>query len=175
MSSLLLCMAFFTLNVEAQKSFYDFTVLDISGKEYPLSQLEGKKVLVVNTASECGLTPQYEGLQALYEKYGGDDFEIVAFPANNFKSQEPGTNEEIKEFCSSKFHITFPLMSKISVKGEDQHPLYTWLTNADENGVEDSKVLWNFQKYMIDETGQLIGHLNPQKKPDHPKIIEWLE
>lgn len=161
-------------NLHAQKSFYDFTVKDINGEDFPLSKLKGKKVLVVNTASKCGLTPQYEGLQDLYEQYGGDDFEIIGFPANNFAKQEPGSNEEIAEFCSLNYGVTFPMMSKISVKGDDQHPLYKWLTSKSENGLEDSKVSWNFQKYMINEEGQLVGHLNPRIKPDDEDLVSWI-
>jgi len=158
-----------------QTSFYDFTVKDISGEEYDLSQLKGKKVLVVNTASKCGFTPQYAGLQELYEKYGGDDFVIIGFPANNFAKQEPGSNEEIATFCQKNYGVTFPMMSKISVKGDDQHPLYTWLTSKSDNGVENSKVSWNFQKYMIDEQGQLVGHFAPTVKPDSKKLVSWIE
>jgi glutathione peroxidase len=160
---------------DAQTSFYDFTVKDITGKDYPLSQLKGKKVLVVNTASKCGFTPQYEGLQELYETYGGDDFMIIGFPANNFAKQEPGSNEEIATFCSINYGVTFPMMSKISVKGDDQHSLYRWLTSKSENGVEDSKVTWNFQKYIIDEEGQLVGHFAPTVKPDSKKLVSWIE
>jgi glutathione peroxidase len=158
----------------AQTSFYDFTVKDISGKDFPLSQLKGKKVLVVNTASKCGFTPQYEGLEELYEKYGGDDFVIIGFPANNFANQEPGSNEEIASFCKLNYGVTFPMMSKISVKGDDQAPLYKWLTSKSENGVENSKVTWNFQKYMIDEKGQLVGHFAPTVKPDSEKLVSWI-
>jgi glutathione peroxidase len=158
----------------AQTSFYDFTVKDISGEDYPLSQLKGKKVLVVNTASKCGNTPQYEGLQALYEKYGDENFIIVGFPANNFAGQEPGSNEDIASFCKLNYGVTFPMMSKISVKGKDQHPLYTWLTSKSENGVEDSKVTWNFQKYLIDENGQLAGHLSPKTQPDSEELVSWI-
>jgi len=159
----------------AQSSFYDFTVKDIAGNDFPLSQLKGKKVLVVNTASKCGFTPQYEGLQELFEKYGDEDFMIIGFPANNFGQQEPGTNEEIASFCQLNYGVTFPMMSKISVKGDDQHPLYGWLTSRAENGVEDSSVSWNFQKYMIDEEGQLVGHFAPTVKPDNRKLIRWIE
>jgi glutathione peroxidase len=158
----------------AQTSFYDFTVKDINGEDYSFSQLKGKKVLVVNTASKCGFTPQYEGLQELYEKYGDDDFMIVGFPANNFAKQEPGSNEEIATFCSVNYGVTFPMMSKISVKGDDQHPLYKWLTSKSDNGVEKSKVSWNFQKYMIDEEGQLVGHFAPTVKPDNKKLVSWI-
>jgi glutathione peroxidase len=158
----------------AQTSFYDFTVKDISGEDYSLSQLKGKKVLVVNTASKCGNTPQYEGLEKLYKKYGGDDFVIIGFPANNFANQEPGTNEEIATFCKKNYGVTFPMMSKISVRGDDQHPLYKWLTSKSENGVEDSKVTWNFQKYMINEDGQLVGHIAPGIKPENEKLVSWI-
>lgn len=163
-----------TLVVSAQKSFYDFKVKDISGNEVSLEQFKGKKILVVNTASKCGFTPQYEGLEDIYEKYGGDKFVIIGFPANNFAKQEPGTNEEIASFCKLNYGVTFPMMSKISVKGDDQHPLYKWLTSKDENGLEDSNVTWNFQKYMIDEKGQLVGHFSPKTKPEDEKIIEWI-
>ncbi len=161
-------------SVYAQKSLYDFTVKDIHGDDFPLSQLKGKKVLVVNTASKCGLTPQYEGLQELWDRYGGEEFIIIGFPVNNFAKQEPGTNEEIQSFCTVNYGVTFPMMSKISVKGDDQHPLYKWLTTKEENGVEDSNVTWNFQKYMIDEEGRLVGHFDPKTKPTNEKVIAWI-
>ncbi len=161
--------------LSGQKNFHDFTVEDIYGESYPLSQLKGKKVLVVNTASKCGLTPQYKGLEELYEKYGGDNFVIIGFPSNDFAGQEPGSNEEIAEFCQVNYGVTFPMMSKITVKGEEIHPLYKWLTEEQENGVEDSKVSWNFQKYLIDEDGNLVGHVPPRKKPDCNEIVSWIE
>jgi glutathione peroxidase len=173
MSAALLLMT--TLGLFGQKSFYDFEVKDINGYEYDLAQLQGKKILVVNTASKCGLTPQYEDLEKLYRKYSDKDFVVIGFPSNNFAGQEPGTNEEIATFCSIKFDVTFPMMAKIEVKGEEMHPLYQWLTKASENGLEDSEVAWNFQKYMIDEHGMLVGHVAPQKKPDSRKIISWLK
>jgi glutathione peroxidase len=162
-------------SLHAQTSFYDFTVKDINGADFALSQLKGKKVLIVNTASKCGFTKQYAGLQELYETYGSDDFMIIGFPANNFAKQEPGTNEEIATFCSVNYGVTFPMMSKISVKGDDQHPLYKWLTSKSDNGLEDSKVSWNFQKYMIDEEGQLVGHFEPKTAPDNKKLVAWIE
>lgn len=151
------------LPMMGQTSFYDFVVEDIHGNEYDLAQLQGKKVLVVNTASKCGFTPQYEGLENIYRKYGREDFVVLGFPSNDFLRQEPGTNEEIATFCSTRFEVSFPMMSKVSVKGKQKHPLYRWLTTASENGVEDSKVRWNFQKYMIDENGNLLGHFSSNK------------
>lgn len=157
------------------KSFYDFTVKDINGTDYKLSQLRGKKVMVVNTASKCGFTPQYKDLQELYSKYKGENFVVVGFPANNFANQEPGTNAGIKEFCTSNFGVTFPMMGKISVKGSDIHPLYRWLTQKDMNGVMDSEVKWNFQKYLIDENGYLVDVLYSRESPGSDKVIKWIE
>ncbi len=156
-------------------SFYDFSVKSIDGKDYSLEQLKGKKVMVVNTASKCGFTPQYEQLQALYKQFGGDEFVIVGFPANNFMAQEPGTNEEIKEFCTSKYSVSFPMMAKVSVKGDDMHPLYKWLTKKSMNGVMDSEVKWNFQKYLIDEKGKLVSVIPPKESPLSDEIIAWLK
>ena len=158
-----------------KKTFHDFTVTTIDGEEYPLSQLKGKKVLVVNTASKCGYTPQYEDLEKLFEKYGGDKFIIIGFPANNFMRQEPGSNTEIKEFCTSKYGVTFPMMAKISVKGDDIAPVYSWLTKKDENGVMDAPVKWNFQKFMIDENGNLAGVAASGDEPFSDKIVKWIE
>jgi len=157
------------------KNFHDFTVKSIDGKEYPLSQLKGKKVLVVNVASKCGLTPQYEELQKIYEIYGGSKFTIIGFPANNFKGQEPGTNEEIVEFCSLNYGVTFPMMEKISVVGDDMAPVYKWLTQKSENGKQDAEVTWNFQKFLIDEEGNWAGVFSPQTKPMSEEIISWIE
>ncbi len=156
-------------------NFYDFNVNDINEKPFELSSLKGKKVLVVNTASECGLTPQYETLEELYKQYGGDEFIIIGFPANNFGAQEPGSNAEINAFCAKNYGVSFPMMSKISVKGEDIHPLYKWLTNKSENGVEDAPVGWNFQKFLIDEKGNYVGMVNPQESPASAEIINWIE
>jgi len=162
-------------SVFSQKSFYDFKVKDIDGKDFELASLKGKKVLVVNTASKCGFTPQYKQLQELFEKYGGDKFTIIGFPANNFMKQEPGTNQEIATFCEKNYGVTFRMMSKISVKGDDMHPLYKWLTSKSENGVMDSDVKWNFQKYLIDENGKLVDVIEPKIKPDDEKIVSWIK
>lgn len=156
-------------------NFHSFVVTDIDGNQYPLSKLKGKKVMVVNTASKCGLTPQYEELQALYEKYKDRNFVVIGFPANNFMGQEPGSNQEIKEFCTSRFNVTFPMMAKISVKGDDMHPVYQWLTQKSKNGVMDSEVKWNFQKFLIDENGRLVDVLQPREKPNSEKVIKWIE
>lgn len=159
----------------SQKTFYDFKVKDIDGKDFNLSSLKGKKVLVVNTASKCGNTPQYADLEKLYEQYKNQKLVIIGFPANNFGKQEPGTNEEIAEFCTKNYGVTFPMMSKISVKGDDMDPLYQWLTSKSQNGVMDSEVTWNFQKYMIDENGKLVDMVAPKVKVDTEKILSWIE
>ena len=160
---------------QAIVTFHDFRVKTLEGEEFDLGGLKGKKVLVVNTASKCGFTPQYEDLQSLYEKYGGEDFTIVGFPANNFLRQEPGTDEDIREFCTEKYQVSFPMMSKISVKGKNIHPVYQWLTSKEENGKMDSSVKWNFQKYMVDENGRLVGMVSPKTKPFDPEIVSWIE
>lgn len=157
------------------KSFYDFKVKTIDGTDYSLSQLKGKKVMVVNTASKCGYTPQYEILQKVYLDFKDRNFVIIGFPANNFGSQEPGTNREIKNFCTEKFNVTFPMMEKISVKGVDIDPLYKWLTSKAENGVMDSEVKWNFQKYLIDENGKLVDVAFSKEKPDSERITKWIK
>lgn len=162
------------LNMQAQSAFYDFKVKTLGGTEFDFATLKGKKVMVVNTASKCGLTGQYEQLQALYEAYGDEDFVIIGFPANNFMNQEPGTAEEIQEFCQLNYGVTFPMMDKISVKGDDQHPLYQWLTQKELNGVMDSKVQWNFQKYLIDEEGKLVKVIAPKTLPTDEEVTAWL-
>ena len=161
-------------NMDNLQTLHDFVVKDINGNVFDLATLKGKKVLVVNVASKCGLTPQYEDLQALYDKYESKGFVVIGFPANNFMGQEPGTNSEIMEFCSVNYGVTFPMMDKISVKGKDQAPLYKWLTNKSENGKIDQKVTWNFQKFMIDEDGHLVDVVMPKESPMSDKIINWL-
>jgi glutathione peroxidase len=174
--ALIILISLFTLKSNAQNmNLHSFTVEDINGDEYDLSQLKGKKVLVVNTASECGLTPQYETLEEVYQQYGGDEFTIIGFPANNFGGQEPGSDEEIKQFCQKNYGVSFPMMSKISVKGSDQHELYQWLTQKSKNGVEDAKVSWNFQKFMIDENGNYVSMVSPKESPDCDKIVNWIK
>jgi len=153
--------------------FYDFKVKTLEGGDYDLSSLKGKKVMVVNVASKCGFTPQYKDLEEMYRKYEGELI-IIGFPANNFASQEPGTASEIRDFCTRNYGVTFPMMEKISVKGSDMHPLYKWLTSKDKNGVMDSEVKWNFQKYLIDENGKLIDVLYSKEKPESDKTMKWL-
>jgi glutathione peroxidase len=153
--------------------FYDFKVKTIDGNDFNLGTLKGKKVMVVNTASKCGFTPQYKDLEELYEQYG-KQLVIIGFPANNFANQEPGTAGEIKQFCTENYNVTFPMMEKISVRGKDMHPLYQWLTTKELNGVMDSEVKWNFQKYLIDENGKLVDVLYSKEKPGSEKVITWL-
>lgn len=172
---LLSIMTFSASLVNAQtKSLYDFTVKTIEGESFPLSQLKGKKVMVVNTASKCGLTPQYELLEKLYKQYKGQNFVIIGFPANNFMGQEPGSNAEILEFCTKNYGVTFPMMEKISVKGDDIHPLYQWLTSKKENGAVDADVTWNFQKFLINEEGKVEKSFSPRTKPNDEEIINWI-
>lgn len=168
-------MVITVMGASQNNTLHDFKVTDITGSEFDLATLEGKKVMVVNTASECGLTPQYEGLEALYKKYKDQNFVIVGFPANNFMNQEPGTDKEIAAFCEKNYGVTFPMMSKISVKGDDQHELYAWLTQKTLNGVKDSKVKWNFQKYLINPDGTLAKVFSPRTKPQSEEIIQWID
>jgi glutathione peroxidase len=163
-----------TKSEQMQKSIYDFKVTDLYGKEFDFSSLKGKKVMIVNTASECGLTPQYENLQSLYEQNKNNNFVIVGFPANNFGGQEPGSDAEIAEFCKMNYGVSFPMMSKISVKGDDMHPIYTYLTQKTKNGLEDSEVAWNFQKYLIDENGKLVRVVSPKTLPTDDTIVDWI-
>ncbi|HET7058200.1 MAG TPA: glutathione peroxidase [Nitrospiraceae bacterium] len=153
-------------------SIFDFTLNDIDGKPVSLSQFRGKTLLLVNTASFCGNTPQYADLQTMYERYRTKGFEILAFPANNFGQQEPGTNEEIKGFCLTKYSLTFPLFSKISVKGGDKHPLYRYLT---EESPFPGEVEWNFQKYLVDPNGTVVARYHHRTKPMSDEIVRDLE
>lgn len=162
-------------SIQAQTNFYDLSAKTIEGQDFSFSSLKGKKVLVVNVASKCGFTPQYEELEMLYQLYKNNDFVIIGFPANNFMKQEPGTNEEIMSFCSANYGVTFQMMSKISVSGDDIHPVYQWLTKQELNGVKDSNVKWNFQKYLIDEKGQFVEVFSPKTKPLSEDISIFLK
>ena len=170
-ATILLAGAAFTL----MKNLYDFKAKTIDGEEFKFSSLKGKKVMIVNTASMCGFTPQYTELEKLYKEYGGDKFTIIGFPANNFGQQEPGPNDSIKLFCTKNYGVTFQMMSKISVKGDDMDVLYKWLTQKTENGVLDAPVMWNFQKFLIDEKGHVAGVAMSKESPTSDRIINWIK
>jgi glutathione peroxidase len=168
-----------TTNIEKKplmnkETIYQFKVKDLSGNDFDFATLKGKNILIVNTASECGLTPQYKDLESIYEKYNDKNFVIIGFPANNFGSQEPGSNKEIATFCQKNFGVTFPMMAKISVKGKDIAPIYEFLTQKSKNGLQDSDVEWNFQKFLINENGELEKVLSPRVLPTDPEIINWI-
>ncbi|MGH2562991.1 MAG: glutathione peroxidase [Ginsengibacter sp.] len=158
----------------AASSIYEFKVDGLSGGTIDFSQFKGKKILIVNTASKCGFTPQYEYLEKLYEKYK-DKLVVVGFPANNFGSQEPGTNDEIKAFCTKNYGVTFPMAAKVSVKGDNIAPIYKWLTNKSENGVMDADIKWNFSKFLLDENGKLIAKFDSNVAPMSDEIVQYLK
>lgn len=160
---------------QQKETIYQFKVKDLYGREFDFAKLKGKKIMIVNTASKCGLTPQYEDLQELYDTYKSDNFIIIGFPANNFASQEPGTNEEIATFCKENYGVTFPMMSKISVKGDDMNAVYQFLTEKKQNGLKDSEVEWNFQKYLINEKGELEKVIAPRVLPTDAEIVNWIK
>jgi len=167
-------MAFTSLNkTEMSKNIYDYSINSIDGELINLKDFAGKKILFVNVASECGFTPQYEDLEALY-KLHKDKLVIIGFPCNQFGKQEPGTNEEIKTFCQKNYGVTFLITEKIDVKGDDQHPIYKWLTEKEMNGVESSSVKWNFQKYLVDEKGKYIEMFSSAVKPLSDNITSKL-
>lgn len=157
-----------------KETIYSFKVKDLSGNEFDFASLKGKKILIVNTASKCGLTPQYKDLEAIYEKYKEKNFVIIGFPANNFASQEPGTSKEISEFCQLNYGVTFPMMEKVSVKGDDMSEVYKFLTQKSKNGLQDSEVEWNFQKYLINEKGELEKVIAPRVLPTDASIVDWI-
>jgi len=164
----------YSLSGFAQSSgFYDFKVKTLEGQVFDFASLKGKKVMVVNTASKCGFTPQYKDLEEVYQKYQGD-LVIIGFPANNFLNQEPGSASDIRKFCTENYGVTFPMMEKISVKGDDMAPIYKWLTSKSKNGVMDSEVKWNFQKYLIDENGKLVDVVYSKDKPTSDKVTAWI-
>jgi glutathione peroxidase len=156
-------------------NIYSFTMKDIDGKDVSLSSFKGKVLLFVNVASRCGNTPQYKDLQALYEKYKGKGLVVLGFPANNFMGQEPGSDKEIKQFCTTQYDVSFPMFSKISVKGGDMHPLYKFLTQKSENGVGDFPVKWNFQKFLVSRNGKLISSIAPGTSVDDQEVIKAIE
>jgi len=158
----------------AAGSIYDFTLNSIDGKPMPLADFKGKVILVVNVASRCGFTPQYSALESIYEKYKDQGFVILGFPANNFGSQEPGTNAEIKKFCSAKYNVTFPMYAKVSVKGDDQTPLYKYLTESANPNVA-GEIKWNFTKFLVDRNGRVVQRFEPETTPDSPQVTSAIE
>jgi glutathione peroxidase len=173
---LLLCMLFCAATlVAAEKTVYDFTLNSIDGQPAPLAAYKGKVVLLVNVASKCGYTPQYSALESTYEKYKDRGFIIVGIPANNFGAQEPGSNQEIKTFCSSKYHVTFPMMAKVSVKGDDITPLYQFLTDKSSNPQSGGEIKWNFTKFLIGPDGRVITRFEPEITPDSPQVTSAIE
>ena len=175
MKPLILILSFAFSMTAFSQSIYDFKVETLSGETFDFKTLKGKKVMIVNTASKCGYTSQYEQLEAIYKQYKSKGFVVVGFPSNDFMKQEPGTNEEIASFCQKNYGVTFPMMDKITVKGKDMHPLYAFLTKKSLNKFEDSDVKWNFQKYLIDEKGQLVRVVKSGVAPNDPSIINWIE
>jgi glutathione peroxidase len=176
MTKLLFCLLFVaTALMAADKSVYDFTLNSIDGQPAPLGAYKGKVVLLVNVASRCGFTPQYTALQSVYEKFKDRGFVIVGIPANNFGSQEPGTNQEIKTFCQTKYSVTFPMMSKVSVKGEDQTPLYQFLTDKAANPQTGGEIQWNFTKFLIGPDGRVIARFEPAITPDSLEVTAAIE
>ena len=170
-----LLYSFLTKKGTPTSSIHQFKVKNIEGEWIDFSSLKGKKLLIVNTASKCGFTPQFKALESLYEKYKDKNFMIIGFPCNQFSKQDPGSSADIKDFCTKNYGVSFVMMEKVNVKGDSVCELYKWLTNKQLNGVEGSSVKWNFQKYMIDENGFLVDYVLSFKKPDCSKIIKWIE
>jgi glutathione peroxidase len=162
-------------SIGAEKNVYDYTLNTIDGQPAPLSAYKGTVVMLVNVASRCGFTPQYTALEAIYEKYKDRGFVIVGIPANNFGAQEPGTNQEIKTFCQSKYNVTFPMMSKVSVKGDDKTPLYQYLTDKTANPKTGGDIQWNFTKFLVGPDGQIITRFEPAMSPDSPEVTGAIE
>jgi glutathione peroxidase len=175
MRKLILAGVVMTAALFGASNVLDFTLNSIDGKPAPLAQYQGKVVLIVNVASRCGFTPQYEGLEKVYEKYKDKGFVILGFPANNFGGQEPGTNEEIKTFCSSKYNVKFPMYAKISVKGNDIHPLYQFLTDKQTNPTTGGDIQWNFTKFLIGKDGKVIARFESPVKPESPEVTGAIE
>lgn len=153
--------------------FYSLKAETIEGETFDFASLRGKRVLIVNTASKCGYTPQYEGLEALFKKYGGENFTVIGFPSNDFGMQEPGTNEDIQEFCQKNYGVSFQLMAKAPVKDKNKQPVYEWLTSKALNGVDDAKVSWNFNKFLVDENGKWVAHYGSGTEPMSEEIVSF--
>lgn len=161
--------------IQPMQPFHALTATDINGKPFDFATLRGRKVLVVNTASECGYTPQYKQLQELHEAYGSKGLTVIGFPCNQFGGQEPGSEAQIAAFCEKNYGVTFPMMSKVSVKGAGQHPVYRWLTQKALNGAMDAEVKWNFHKFLVDEEGRLVLSLGSGVSPLDERITAWVE
>jgi len=157
------------------KNILSFSLKSISGQETALSQFQGKVLLLVNTASKCGLTPQYKALEELYKRYKDRGLVILGFPANNFLGQEPGTDREIKEFCYINYGVSFPMFSKISVRGKKIHPLYKFLVEKETNPGYAGKIAWNFTKFLVDRQGNVVARFEPKQVPDAPEVIKAIE
>ncbi len=167
---------FICLSLSGQNnSFYELAAKTIDGENFDFAQLSGKKVMIVNTATKCSLSPQFKSMQKLHEKYGSDQLVILAFPNNGFANREPGTNESIKQTCAKRYGLSLTLMEKVEVYGRNIHPVYAWLTQKKLNGVRDAEIKWNFQKFLIDEKGHLYDIIDPMKKPDGEPVIKWIE
>lgn len=175
MKMLLTAMLVFAAAIAPQKSVYDYTMKNIDGKDVNLGIYKGKVLLIVNVASLCGNTPQYKDIEATYEKYKDKGLVVLGFPANNFRGQEPGSDQEIKQFCTREYAVTFPMFSKISVKGKDIDPLYKFLTNKEQNNVIDAPVTWNFQKFLIDKHGNVVTSYAPKKSVTDADVIADIE
>ncbi|MGB7438664.1 MAG: glutathione peroxidase [Candidatus Acidiferrum sp.] len=176
MQKLFLLIAFLGMSaMAAEKTIYDFTLNSIDGQPTPLSNFRGKLVMLVNVASRCGFTPQYSGLEALYEKYQDRGFVIVGIPANNFGGQEPGTNQEIKTFCTAKYHVSFPMMAKVSVKGSDITPLYAFLTDKNAHPETGGEIGWNFTKFLVGPDGKVIARFDSKVEPESPEVTSAVE
>ena len=165
----------FSTTLFGASSVYDFTLNSIDGQPAPISAYKGKVLLLVNVASKCGFTPQYAGLESIYEKYRDQGLVVIGFPANNFLGQEPGTNEEIKTFCSRTYNVKFPMYSKISVKNDDKAPLYQFLTDKSTNPEFAGEIKWNFTKFLVDRNGKIIARFEPGVKPDSPEVVSAIE
>ncbi len=164
-----------TSNGSSKKSVYEYSAMDIDGKDVSLEKYKGDVILIVNTASQCGYTPQYEGLQKIYNKYKDKGFIILGFPTNNFGGQEPGSNEEIKEFCTTKYKVSFPMFAKISVKGEDTHPLYKFLTDKQLNSEFGGDISWNFNKFLTNEKGEIVARFSSKDAPESEAVTSAIE
>jgi glutathione peroxidase len=171
----LFCAIFFCMCLFGASSLYEFTMNSIDGHAAPLAAYKGKVMLLVNVASKCGFTPQYTALESLYEKYKDQGLVVVGFPANNFMSQEPGTDAEIKDFCSRTYKVAFPMYSKISVKGDDKAPLYQYLTDRGSNPAYGGEIKWNFTKFLVGRDGKIVARFEPAVKPDSPEVLDAIE